>query len=279
MTADANRPVLRRKTRPAAAFAALTQAGLARIEDALDQLQRRDDPEDLHALRVAVRHARAVTWALGPSLPRQERDRWKRDLGALTRATGDVRDWDVFLAETVAPARKREPDDTVLAAVADTARERRDSAREAMLSALAAYRDWPLPALHRDLAHMAAQARKSPGRLGTFASKRVRRGRKRLRALARAARGGDIDAVHAQRIAGKRLRYVIEAFEPVLPRRYRKRLHRKLVKRQAKLGGVVDDTVARRLMAECLQEQAVTEQAVTEQAVTDQAPPPLAGTS
>ncbi len=85
---------------------------------------RRDEPEDLHALRVAVRHARAVLWALGPSLPRQERDRWKHDLRMLAHATSDVRDWDVFLAETIAPARELEPDDTVLSAIADTARDR-----------------------------------------------------------------------------------------------------------------------------------------------------------
>ncbi|KAI3608646.1 hypothetical protein D8I24_1082 [Cupriavidus necator H850] len=273
MIADAHPPTLHRKTRPAAAFAALTQASLARIEASLAQLLHRDEAEDLHALRVAVRHARAVLWALGPSLPRQERDRWKHDLRMLARATSDVRDWDVFLAETIAPARKLEPDDTVLSAIADTARERRDTARQTMLSALAGYRDWPLPALHRDLAHLdhlAARARSDGGRLGPLARKRVRRGRKRLRALAKAARRGNPRAVHELRIAGKRLRYVIEAFAPVLPSRYSKDLHHKLVKRQAKLGRFVDGIVARRLLADCLQAQAMP----------DEAPPqPLPGAS
>lgn len=265
MTADAKRPALRRKMRPAAAFAALTEASLARIDACLDQLTRRDDPEDLHELRVSLRHARAVVWALGPALPRPERERWKRDLRALARATSEVRDWDVFLAETIAPARELEPDEPVLAAVADTAAERRDAAREAMLATLAGYRDWPLPSLHRDLAHLghlAAKARKDSGdRLGPFARKRVRRGRQSLRKLARAARSGDARAVHAQRIAGKRLRYTIEAFEPVLPSRITKRLHRKLVKRQTKLGSFVDAMVARRLMADCLQVQTLSDEA------------------
>ncbi|WP_042883650.1 CHAD domain-containing protein [Cupriavidus necator] len=264
MNADA-KPALRRKTRPAAAFAALTEASLGRIEACLDQLLRRDEPEDLHELRVAVRHARAVLWALGPSLPKQERERWNRDLRALARTTSEVRDWDVFLAETIAPARELEPDEPVLAAVADTARERREDARVAMLATLAGYHDWPLPALHRDLAHLAqlaAKAGKDSGdRLGPFARKRVRRGRQRLRKLARAARSGDARAVHAQRIAGKRLRYAIEAFEPVLPLRITKRLHRKLVKRQTKLGSLVDAMVARRLMADCLQVQTLPDEA------------------
>ncbi|MCO4862844.1 CHAD domain-containing protein [Cupriavidus sp. WGlv3] len=272
MNADAPSPKLRRKARPAAAFAALAQAGLARIDACLEQLQHRDDPEDLHQLRIALRHARAVVWAMGPALPRQERDRWKRDLRTLARATSAARDWDVFLAETVGPAREQEPDDTVLAAIADTARQRRNAAREAMLAALATYRDWPLPALHRDLAHLAhlaGRARNDRARLASFARQRVRRGRKQLRALARNARDGDPVAVHAQRIAGKRLRYVIEALAPVLPARYTRRLHRKLVKRQARLGRLVDGIVARRLLAECLELQAMP----------DDMPPPLPGTS
>ncbi|SOZ97434.1 conserved hypothetical protein; putative exported protein [Cupriavidus taiwanensis] len=272
MNADAHSPKLRRKTRPAAAFAALAQASLARIDACLDALKRRDEPEDLHQLRIALRQARAVVWAMGPALPRQERDRWKRDLRTLARATSAARDWDVFLAETIGPARELEPDDTVLATIADTARQRRDAAREAMLAALATYRDWPLPALHRDLAHLAhlaARARGDGARLAPLARQRVRRGRKQLRALAKNAREGDPVAVHAQRIAGKRLRYVIEALAPVLPARYTGRLYRKLVKRQARLGRQVDDIVARRLLADCL----------AVQAMPDDAAPPLPGAS
>lgn len=271
MNADAKSPRLRRKTRPAAAFAALAQASLARIDTCLDALQRRDDPEDLHQLRIALRQARAVVWAMGPALPRPERDRWKRDLRTLARATSEVRDWDVFLAETIGPARELEPHDPVLAAIADTARERHDEARDAMLAALAAYRDWPLPALHRDLAHLArlaSRARHDGARLAPFARQRVRRGRKRLRGLAKRARQGDPVAVHAHRIAGKRLRYVIEALAPVLPARYTRRLHRKLVKRQGKLGSLVDGIVARRLLADCLGVQAMPDDA-----------PPLANAS
>ncbi|MNT89080.1 CHAD domain protein [compost metagenome] len=58
--------------------------------------------------------------------------------------------------------------------------------------------------------------------------------------------------MHDQRIAGKRLRYTIEALAPVLPSRYTRRLHRKLVRQQSRLGGFVDAMVARRLMGECL---------------------------
>ncbi|GLC97233.1 hypothetical protein Tamer19_66420 [Cupriavidus sp. TA19] len=274
---DAKPFTLRRKTQPVVAFAALTQASLARIDASLQNLLHRDEAEDLHALRVAVRHARAVLWALGPALPTLERDRWKRELRTLAQATSEVRDWDVFLAETVAPAREKERKDPVLAAVADTATTRRNTARAAMLAALVSYRDGQLPVVQRDLAHLAhlagkVAARSEAGkrdRLGQFARKRVRRGRKQLRDLKQAAHGGDLRAVHDQRIAGKRLRYTIEALEPVLPSRFTKRLHRKLVRQQSRLGGFVDAMVARRLMGECLD--------VPE--LPDDVPPPPPGAS
>lgn len=243
---------LRGKTRPAAAFAALGEAGLQRIEDSLAALLGRDEAEDVHALRVAVRHLRAVLWIFGPLLPRGIAERWKEDLHGLADAAGEVRDWDVFLAETMQPALDRQPGDAVLHAVIDTARARRQIARETMLARLGQYRDDTLPALHRDLAHLPVHTDDGSDTLGPFARSRVRKARKTLRQRKRRARQDGLRAVHRQRIAGKRLRYAIEALGPVLPEQKAKRLHRKLVKGQGKLGSVVDDSVARRLMAECL---------------------------
>ena len=243
---------LHRQTSPAAAFVALTEAGLHRIEACIDLLLQRDEVEDVHALRVAARHLRAVLWIFGPALPRRVTTRWKPDLRNLAGVASDVRDWDVFLAETLQPALELQPDDPVLAALIGTVRARRGLARETMVARLTEYRHWPLPALHRDLAHLSAHADSGPGQLGKFAPKRVRKARGRLRKLMQAAADGELRTVHRARIAGKRLRYAIEALEPVLPARYTKRLHKKLVKRQGRLGRIVDGNVARRLMAECL---------------------------
>ncbi len=243
---------LRGKTRPAAAFAALGETGLRRIEDCLATLLQRDEAEDVHALRVAVRHLRAVLWVFGPLLPQGITERWNEDLRTLAGTAGDVRDWDVFLAETMQPALDRQPGDPVLHGVIDTARARRQLARETMMARLRQYRDDALPALHRDLAHLPVHADDGSGCLGPFARTRVRKARKTLRQRNRAARHDGLLALHRQRIAGKRLRYAIEALAPVLPAQKTKRLRRRLIRRQGKLGSVVDDSVARRLMSECL---------------------------
>ncbi len=82
MNAD-SRPRLRGKTRPAAAFAALGESGLRRVDHSLATLFERDEVEDVHALRVAVRHLRAVLWIFGPLLPQGIAQRWNHDLCAL----------------------------------------------------------------------------------------------------------------------------------------------------------------------------------------------------
>ncbi|SDD12422.1 CHAD domain-containing protein [Cupriavidus sp. YR651] len=244
-------PALHRKMRPSAAFVALGEEGLRAIAERIDTLFHRDDVEDVHALRVAVRHLRAVTWAFGPVLPQRVEARWKRALRDVADAASEVRDWDVFLAETLAPALTMQPQDPVLAALIDVAQARRSQAHGAMTARLSQYRPSPLPTLHRDLLHIAA-APSGGGRLGAFATKRIRKARNRTRELARVARDGETRHVHKLRIGNKRLRYSIEALSDVLPGRYRKRLRKKLVARQSELGAIIDGAVARRLMSECL---------------------------
>jgi len=247
--------VLHRKMRPVAAFATLGDEGLRDINDRLDVVLHRDQIEDVHALRVAVRHLRAVTWAFGPVLPQAIKGRWNQALRDVADAAGAVRDWDVFVAETLQPAMTLQPDDPVLIALIDTAQARRADARVTMVARLSGYRQAPLPTLHRDLLHLSdPQAhRRQCGRMASFAPKRIREARGHVRELAHVARDGQTEHVHKLRIGNKRLRYAIEALAEVLPDRYRKRLHGKLIARQTELGAIIDDAVARRLMCECLE--------------------------
>jgi len=248
-------PVLHRKMRPMAAFATLGDEGLRNVDDRLNVLLHRDEVEDVHALRVAVRHLRAVTWAFGPILPQVIKVRWNQALRDVADAAGAVRDWDVFVAETLQPALALQPDNPVLTALIDTAHVRRAEAQVTMIAKLSEYRQAPLPTLHRDLLHLSDPRHRhgDHGRMVSFAPRRIRKARGRVRELARVARDGQTEHVHKLRIGNKRLRYAIEALADVLPDRYRKRLHHKLIAQQTELGAVIDDAVARRLMCECLE--------------------------
>lgn len=245
-------PALHRKMRPAVAFVALGGSGLRAIDEHLDALQHRDEADDVHALRVAVRHLRAVAWVFGPVMPDDVKARWKAALRDVANAAGDVRDWDVFIAETLAPALTQQPDNPVLTALIDTAQARRTTAHASMMTKLSRYRQAPLPTLKRDLLHLAEHA-SGGGRMRTFAPSRIRKARDKVRKLARIARDGRTEHIHQLRIGNKRLRYAIEALSDVLPKRYRKRLRKKLMTRQTTLGAVIDGAVARRLMCQCLE--------------------------
>jgi len=257
MRAQSDSLRLDRKMRPHAAFALLAEADLAAIAGHLETLARRNEVEDVHVLRVAIRHLRAVAWTFGPALPKGMARRWRGQLGELADAASAVRDWDVFALETLKPALDSQPDDPVLLAVLHTAAARRADAHSAMLERLAQCHHWPLPALQRELVHLQGgvgpHVPENPS-LGRFARVRVAQARKRLRALARAARGGGMAQLHKLRIGGKLLRYTVEALADVLPASKAEPLRAKLVKRQTRLGRIIDDAVARRLLCECLAE-------------------------
>lgn len=248
---------------PLAAFVALADAGLctvlARVDALLGNGPGVDDVEAIHDLRVAVRHLRAVAWAFRPVVADAVSARWKSVLHDTADACGETRDWDVFFAETLAPAIAREPAHPVLLALIDAARTRRAAAHDVMMTKLSRDMRERLGTLERDVRRMARmmatagrKRRDDTAQLDAFAQRRVRKARRRVRALARTARDGKTEHVHRLRIGNKRLRYAIEALADVLPRRLRKRLHKKLVRRQTALGAVVDDAVARRLLCECL---------------------------
>ncbi|GAA0790612.1 CHAD domain-containing protein [Cupriavidus gilardii] len=258
---------LKRRMRALDAFVALAAADLQRIADALRALDRRDRPDDLHALRVAVRHLRAVRWVFAPALPGTVAARWRIVLRDLMRATGPVRDWDVLIADTLQPAVSRQPGDPVLLALLDSAQSRREAARATLMTVLHALRSQTLPVLDDDLAALRHRAVDGiPGKanapLGRLARRRVRKARRSVRALkarwrelgteADLALAPAADVLHALRVAGKRLRYAIEAVGPVLPGRYTGRVHRKLVARQARLGAQTDAASARSLLSALL---------------------------
>jgi len=252
---------LTRKMPAGQAFVVLASDGLAAIEASLDHLTQRDDADDVHALRIAIRQLRARLWIFVPLLPQRVSERWKTWLRDLARAASPVRDWDVFLAETLQPALEREPGDPTLALLCASASDHRAAARETMLDKVRSFCTRPLPRMHADLLHVARLGTAPSARLGRFAEGRLdkpaRTWRRKWKALAEPRDDdqelADLKPMHKLRIAGKRLRYAIEALGEALPPRYRERLLRKLVKRQGRLGRRLDGSIARRLLCECLE--------------------------
>jgi CHAD domain-containing protein len=65
----------------------------------------RGDPDAVHQMRVALRRLRAALSLFGDSIGKGERDLLRQELRWLAQTLGEARDWEVFIAQTLASAR------------------------------------------------------------------------------------------------------------------------------------------------------------------------------
>lgn len=223
------------------AFFTLADPVVAQVTAQARELELQGDAETLHKLRVAMRRLRALWWAFTPLMDsahaRLHRDEFKR----LAGAAGGTRDWDVLsgllasdeeiraLARSVAPTIVAQ---RVLALSCSRAALRSKDVEPFMRGALLA-----------TLRHFEKHGDEP---IADFAETRVRKAEKALRSCIKHAhrqKKPDYDALHDVRIAGKKLRYLLEFFAPLLKGR-----HEKVIKRlttvQTKLGDLNDVVVS-----------------------------------
>lgn len=222
---------------------------LAHLQQQIPGVVEGRDSECLHQFRVALRRSRALLRVLEKSVPPHRQ--LAADLKALSAATGSLRDLDVHCAgfEAWLGADRNGAGADVAAAL----RNRRERAHAELVDMLNSDRcrdllqDWSrfLAFLPTNPSHRIATANAVQPLL-----------RRRVGKLSRnlCRRGQRIDAqspdreLHRMRIHGKRLRYLLETFAPVFPRR--RRLHRliaALKDLQTVLGDHQDSVVAREL--------------------------------
>ncbi len=198
----------------------------------LDALQRElpgvrqaDDPECIHRARVASRRLRSALSLFSDVLPAKKFARWQKHVRRLTRALGDARDTDVqieLLDATIADLTKAPPPERRLHLPGiERLRLRRQQRRERLQRAVErALTDWHEREVASTMAETLASWREE--RAEDAADLRGQ-GKAMLLGLLDALlalepcvhKPEDIDALHAMRIAGKRLRYALEVFEPV----------------------------------------------------------------
>lgn len=240
-------------------FAALLGRGLAQWARAEEVVRRNGDgglppPEGVHQMRVALRRLRSCIGLFRPYLAAtavEEARTLAADLGALARALGSAREWDVFCADLLAPVTLAQPGHPALAAAATAARTLRADAYAAVRGVLdhsdttalrlrlARWIDstpWPdagAPPTEKGAPTLA-------GPLQVLAARVLHRrwtaAVKRSRHFARL----DAPARHELRIALKKLRYATEFFRDLLPARPARRFIEQLSRVQDKLGHLND---------------------------------------
>ena len=222
------------------------------------------DPEGVHQMRVGLRRFRSAISVFSELLPDDHATwlngeaRWA--LGAL----GPARDWDVFLADLLAPVEAERPDDKDLGVLRQAAEEHRAAAyvqvREALseprytrfllqLGGWLEDRGWHCAAL------TPAQAVWLDQPLLTLANKLLsRRHGKTLKRGKHFARL-PVEDRHKVRIAMKKLRYTTEFFSDLYPAKAARPYIKAMRGLQESLGHLNDVAVAETLLAELAKPQ------------------------
>lgn len=226
-----------------AAFSTLTTP---LVESAVEQawdIARAPDVEGIHQLRVTLRSLLTLWWFYRPLMEAREYARQRSSLKSIASAAGMARDYDILIELL----RRNDKCSAAGIAALSTARESALQAGRAILSP---------PHLQTLLQEAMAQASASLDagsrqlRLRVLAEARLAQSARQLRRrIKRAITSGrpDLEAFHNVRKAGKKTRYLLELFGPLLPADHRHLLKR-LQKIQQPLGELNDLAVSESLL-------------------------------
>lgn len=228
-----------------AAFGAIACACLAHFEANRAGMLAGDDPEYLHQGRVALRRLRTAIALFAPVLDDGPRLRARQDLRRLLRELGPARDWDVFVAFTVAPALAAAPGNRGLDSLARKSERRRRLARERARRAVRAQ----APSKFKgELAALASSAEPAHRPVRRYAREVLARCARRVRRRGKGIRSLDAARLHRLRMAVKRLRYALHYFSPLFPKRRVAAMREALESLQHALGDINDCAVAGSLL-------------------------------
>lgn len=205
------------------------------------------DVEFLHDYRIAIRRTRSVLGQLGRVFAPEIVERFRQDFAAMGRASNRLRDLDVYLLRqqeytAMLPPELRDGIGPLFdhlqaqraSALAEVATEIESPRHAAVL------RDWEVFLSEPCGSHPEAA---DAGRLIIdFAQQRIWKRYRRIVKAGNRLLNGDVDEaeLHALRIEFKKLRYLLEFFESLFPRKTFKWLVRQLKEVQEILGEIND---------------------------------------
>lgn len=204
-------------------------------------------PEPLHTLRVSLRRLRSLWWAFEPLLEKGENKRQRALYKYLATAAGKTRDWDILI-ELI--GRGESGASTMKPALVEARNAALATSRETLSNA--DIKHLLQDALTRANKELNTAHERMP--LQKLADKRVtaseRSLKKRIKRAAHAKRS-NYAAFHDVRKAGKKLRYLLEFFEPVLSGGH-KRILKRLIKLQKRFGKLNDIVASEMLLRDNL---------------------------
>jgi inorganic triphosphatase YgiF len=245
--------------RPLAAFRAIALNCLAHLHRNHGGALLGTDAEYVHQMRVATRRLRAAMRMFAPVLPEDFVESLVPPLRELMSVLGRTRDLDVLLTEIIGPVSAALGDDPRISALAGILTDKRFASHGDTGRFLARPDYGKLILLAASLLNGKLLAEPAPPStepeaaetLIEFAERRLRKLQRRTHHLAALARIDDPTSLHALRIAIKRLRYAIEFFGPLMPKRSFGAAARRLAALQDKLGQLNDLANAGTVLMAC----------------------------
>jgi CHAD domain-containing protein len=248
----AERPAFPRGATLEAVLAAALGECLRHMTANQPAVEKSDDPEGVHQMRVGARRLRSALRLFRNQLPVRETELLVEDLRWLAGLLGAARDLDVFLGELLGPLAKGRPDDGGLAALRNAAEGARCDAYSTLRRELASRRYAALVLRLGRLVDGPSIRRRGASELARPAgpvARRLLRDRA-LRVKRLGARLAELSPqeLHRLRIRAKRLRYAAELLAPLFGTEA-ERAARRLAELQDVLGHLNDQTTAEQLLA------------------------------
>ena len=256
---DDNIPVPRKARRPtlspemniAEAWAQIVNTCLVHLRTNEGAVWHGTDPEGVHQMRVAVRRLRSALSVFGKALNPGAVEYLREELRWLQQQLGPARDWDVFITETVADLANRQGDAVEWSSLLVPSQRMRKEAYAAAHAVLDDQRYTSLLLrLHLWLEDKSwiKQRKKSAPLLVDFAATALGKREKRLTQLGDSVDSKDEAALHQIRIAAKKLRYAMEFFQDLYPKKTVTSYLGHMVRLQDLLGALNDAAVGRVLL-------------------------------
>jgi CHAD domain-containing protein len=230
----ANDASLSRTSTIASTFTSLATPVVAEAVRRARELSTNCDAEGFHQLRVAFRKLRALYWAYSPYLGEETTAQATEEFKRLAAVAGGTRDWDIA-GDLLKAAQASRASMGLLVAAAQEKRA------QAVVHSQTMIKSDEVEAFLTDVLQRARAALESSCNdlpVQAFAEDRVRRAQRALKKRSlHAARQEDTheEDLHDVRKAGKKLRYLLEFFQPVI-RNGSERSIKELASVQNKLG-------------------------------------------
>ncbi|PVX85622.1 CHAD domain-containing protein [Paraburkholderia unamae] len=235
-----------RELREPSAQAAFSDIASPIVDEAIEQAKgvaSNPSAEGLHQLRISMRRLRSLWWSYRPLLDAGENTRQGDLFRSLSDSAGKARDYDILIELLKQQQRggKALPSE-----ISDARQKALDTGRTVLSNP--EMKTILLDALSQATRELAARKDRTP--LQTFSDGRVIASEKQLRRRMRRAatvKNSNVAAFHDVRKAGKKTRYLLELFGPVLSGGHGKALNR-LKKIQKRFGALNDVVVSENLL-------------------------------